>query len=210
MTSEAQLGGDLQAARLASAEVGWAIISDSSFRTSLVRFDVASGERVATALTTAGFDLSDLEISAAGRLYLGDRSPQNPGIRVFDAFTGAALSGVVGTGLPPFDLVLRDGAPEGPITQAPARRALDLRAWPNPFNPRVTLELRGGLAGQVLELVDARGRRVCQLTPIGTGQGVLRYRWDGTDAQGRAVASGSYWARVAGAAGPSLSLSLIR
>ena len=210
MSSEAQLGGDLQAARLTNAQVGWAIISDSSFRTSLVRFDVTTGDLIQNVYTSAGFDLSDLEISSSGKLYLSDRTPQNPGVRIYDAFTGASLGGPIATGLPPFDLVLRDDAPEGPITQAPARRVLELNAWPNPFNPRVSLELRGAQTQAVLEVVDARGRRLRRLAPRSGEDGVLLYEWDGTDSGGQAVSSGSYWASVVGEAHGAISLSLVR
>jgi hypothetical protein len=207
VTTEAQLGGDLQAARLASSTVGWAVVSDASFRTSLVRFDVATGAVVQTALTTAGFDLSDLEISVDGRLYVGDRTPQAPGVRVFDALTGAPLAGPVDVGLPPFDLVLRDGSPTDGATAAPPARRIRLTAWPNPFNPRVRLRLEGAPRGEVVVVRDLRGRIVARLRPRADAEG-WTYRWDGTDVDGREVAAGVYVARAG--LGPSVKLDLVR
>jgi hypothetical protein len=68
-----------------------------------------------------------------------------------------------------------------------------LKVLPNPFNPRTVLELTSTRAGWArLSLVDARGRRVkewgCQLEP-----GVpLREVLEGTDHEGRSLASGVY------------------
>jgi len=222
VATESQLGGDLQAARLASADLGWAIVSDASFRTLLLRFDVASGAVLDTVLTPAGFDLSDLEISDTGRVYVADRSAQAPGVRVYDAQSAQLLSGPNNVGLPPFDIVLRDGSPEGPVVDAPpARPRARLRAWPNPFNPRVTIAWEGDVSAwspqDELEIVDARGRVVASLRgtlgPAGAGvegsdsaggsgaAGAVRYVWDGRDRQGRQVASGVYWARLRVASG---------
>jgi hypothetical protein len=211
LTSEAQLGGNLQAARLASSELGWAIVSNSSFQTLLLRFDLTSGAPIDTVLSSSGFDLSDLEISQQGKVYVSDRNAQNPGIRIYDAFTGAALAGPIGVGLPPFDLVLRDGAPEGPLTDAPpARGTTRLFAWPNPFNPRVNLELRAAIGRPQLSIFDARGRLVTKLRPSGGDSERLLYHWDGRDAAGKGMASGIYWARPAGQSSSALKLSLVR
>ncbi len=211
VTTEAQLGGNLQAARLASSELGWAIVSNSSFQTLLLRFDASSGAPLDTVLTSSGFDLSDLEISQQGKVYVSDRNAQNPGIRVYDAFTKAALAGPIGVGLPPFDLVLRDGAPEGPITGAPpALSPARLTAWPNPFNPSVKLALSEASGRPELLILDARGRVVTRLRPSGGDSDRLLYRWDGRDAAGQAVASGVYWARPAGTEISAVKLSLVR
>ncbi len=211
ITTEAQLGGDLQAARLASSAVGWAIVSDASFRTLLVRFDVSSGAPIDTVLTSSGFDLSDLEISQQGRVYVADRNSQNPGIRVYDANTTALVAGPIGTGLPPFDLVLRDGSPVDPVTRAPPSRSKAvLRAWPNPFNPRVNLELTAASGRPEILILDAKGRLVTRLQPSQSEADRLLYHWDGLDGAGEAVASGVYWARVKGQDASARKLILVR
>ncbi len=82
---------------------------------------------------------------------------------------------------------------ESGATPTPSPRALSLKVLPNPFNPRTVLELTSTRAGWArLSLVDARGRRVkewgCQLEP-----GVpLREVLEGTDHEGRSLASGVY------------------
>jgi len=211
VTTEAQLGGNLQAARLASSDLGWAIVSNSSFQTLLLRFEVSSGAVLDTVLTSSGFDLSDLEISQQGKVYVSDRNAQNPGIRVYDAFSKAALAGPIGVGLPPFDLVLRDGSPEGPITGTPpARERARLSAWPNPFNPRVNLELSAASGRPQLMILDARGRLVTRLRPSEGDSDRLLYHWDGRDRAGKTVASGVYWARPADVGVSALKLILVR
>lgn len=69
---------------------------------------------------------------------------------------------------------------------------------PNPFNPRTTLAFTLPEAGPVtLEIFDARGRRVRTLVDAEVrGPGRHEVVWDGTDASGRSVASGSYVYRL--------------
>ena len=64
---------------------------------------------------------------------------------------------------------------------------------PNPFNP--VTEIRFELATQSrvdLEILDLRGRRVRRLLSETRSAGPHSARWDGLDAGGRAVASGTY------------------
>lgn len=81
------------------------------------------------------------------------------------------------------------------LWQAPHMLAFD--AYPNPFNPLVTISYSLPRAGQ-LELViyDVAGRRIRTLftgkAEAGNGQQV----WDGTDVSGRAVAAGVYFVRL--------------
>lgn len=68
--------------------------------------------------------------------------------------------------------------------------------YPNPFNPSTTIEYALPAAGYArLELFNARGERVAVLVdgqlPAGAGNVV----WNGTDAHGRSVASGVYFAQ---------------
>ncbi|MBD3222421.1 S8 family serine peptidase [bacterium] len=94
-----------------------------------------------------------------------------------------------------------------PVATAAPRAAPDiahasLAAFPNPFNPRVSLSWRLPAAGPVdLDIVDVRGRLVRRLlagTPMpATG----RILWDGRDARGRAAPSGAYLVRIRAADG---------
>ena len=83
---------------------------------------------------------------------------------------------------------------------------------PNPFNPRTTIRLDLPAAGTVrLAVYDIAGRLVRVLVegeiPAGSHEAV----WDGRDASGRSVPSGSYLARlVAGGKVEGVRLSLVR
>lgn len=86
------------------------------------------------------------------------------------------------------------------------------RVYPNPFNPRTTLEYSIQHTGQVkLGIYDIRGRRVMALIDETLPPGLYTVAWDGTDNQGRRVPSGQYFARLSTGDGESArSLSLIK
>jgi flagellar hook assembly protein FlgD len=72
--------------------------------------------------------------------------------------------------------------------------------YPNPFNPRTTIELTipgSGLESVSVAIYDPSGRRVTTLfegkLPAGTRNGLS---WDGRDAQGRPLPSGIYFAQA--------------
>jgi hypothetical protein len=82
------------------------------------------------------------------------------------------------------------------LATAPAVAA-SLAAWPNPFNPRVTLAWSLPAPGRVdLDVVDLRGRVVRRLLQGETVAAAGRLAWDGTDRLGRALPSGVYLARL--------------
>jgi hypothetical protein len=99
------------------------------------------------------------------------------------------------------------GIDVGDVTaaDAPPDAPLELRLSPNPFNPRVTIDLRpvsGAVAASRLEVLDARGRRVALLWSADDGGGLpSSLAWDGRDAAGRSLSSGVYLFRLAGPAG---------
>jgi hypothetical protein len=69
--------------------------------------------------------------------------------------------------------------------------------WPNPFNPAVSLPLRLAAAGTLeLTIHDLLGRTVRTLAAGTLPAGEHRLVWDGTDAAGRPLASGVYFARL--------------
>jgi hypothetical protein len=214
LITEQALGADLNAARIVSPTLGYAIVNDASFNTCLVSFDPSTGQLLDSVLCTDGFQLSDLEVSLDGKLYVCDRTPVNPGIRVYDAATGALLNGPVNVGLPPYDLVILDGSPHGPVAHAPvalsARQTLHAR--PNPFNPRVVIELRGPLAEEAVDLriCDARGRVVTTLASPRREEDRWVYEWNGHDERGRPVASGTYRAAAVDGSTSPIPLSLVR
>ena len=68
---------------------------------------------------------------------------------------------------------------------------------PNPFNSNTTIFFTNRLAGNVtVDIFDLRGRLIQNLlnefTPVGTSE----ISWDGTDRNGRSVASGVFFLRV--------------
>lgn len=87
------------------------------------------------------------------------------------------------------------------LTAAPAAPtdARALRAFPNPFNPRVTLSFTLPRAAVVAVAVyDVAGRHVADVWRGPLGAGPHRLTWDGVDGRGRFVASGRYLARLTG------------
>ena len=76
--------------------------------------------------------------------------------------------------------------------------------YPNPFNPETTIRFdlaRGGRT--VLTVHDVRGRLVATLIDEDLPSGVHHVRWDGANDEGRSVASGIYFCRLAGDGGDS-------
>ncbi len=89
--------------------------------------------------------------------------------------------------------LLRDTVPETPPSAAVVLR----QNAPNPFNPGTRIAFSLARAGRVrLAVLDLRGRVVRTLVdgelPAGDGEAT----WDGTDAAGRPVPSGTYLCRI--------------
>ncbi|MFH1841869.1 MAG: C25 family cysteine peptidase [bacterium] len=80
--------------------------------------------------------------------------------------------------------------------QAPARLALGAN-YPNPFNPKTTVQFELPKAGQVdLAIYDVTGRRIVTLVKDQLAPGLYRMDWMGRDGNGRQVASGIYFSRL--------------
>lgn len=81
----------------------------------------------------------------------------------------------------------------------PPTMAARLQVTPNPFNPRTRISFDLRRDGRVrIELFDLAGRRVATLLDEVRSVGRVEVVWDGRDGQGRAAASGTYFARAAG------------
>jgi hypothetical protein len=108
----------------------------------------------------------------------------------------------------------RLGAPSPTPVAAPARGPLLAAPYPNPFNPATVLAFEVPVGGGRVRVSvhDVTGRTVRVLLDAFRPAGADRIGWDGTDARGRPVASGVYFARleVAGHAAASRKLALIR
>jgi len=200
--TEAQLGGDLIDFVTVGESLGYALVSDASFRTSLVAYDPRDGGGVEVLLTTPGYDLVDVAWDGGAQLFVADRGVTASGVRVFDALTGQELTAApVPTGRPPFLIV---PPVDDAVTAAPAGppvAALTLETpYPNPANPRATVAFRAEPGAVVrLELLDLRGRRLrtAAVTTAADGRGA--WSFDGRGADGRRLPSGPYRVRATGA-----------
>ena len=69
--------------------------------------------------------------------------------------------------------------------------------YPNPFNPRTTIEFGLAEVGQVeLAIFDMRGRLVQVVDSGSRSVGRHQATWDGRDDEGRAVPTGTYICRL--------------
>lgn len=90
----------------------------------------------------------------------------------------------------------RNAPGEGP---SPTPR---ITAAPNPFNTSTTIRFNVAAAGRVsVDVFDLRGRRVKGLLETTRAEGPGAVVWDGRDRRGLATPGGTYWVRVADAAG---------
>jgi hypothetical protein len=87
----------------------------------------------------------------------------------------------------------------GPIgvDDTPSADGLAVSAYPNPFNPRTTIELRLPRQGDVsVKIYSVRGELVRTLHEGVLPAGVHELVWDGRDGRGAASASGVYFAET--------------
>jgi hypothetical protein len=87
-----------------------------------------------------------------------------------------------------------------------------LSCSPNPFNPRTEIRFLTAVPGRAtLAVHDLRGNRVATLVDAILPAGEHAAVWDGRDVRGRAVAAGSYLARLSTPAGASTrKLTLVK
>lgn len=87
------------------------------------------------------------------------------------------------------------GATGTPDTPSVGRKPLSsIAVFPNPFNPRTTIHLKGRAGAQVrVWIADSRGRRVRSLYAGRMASSQFEVTWDGTDARGEEVSSGVYF-----------------
>lgn len=84
------------------------------------------------------------------------------------------------------------------VEGAPAANKAKLdRVYPNPFNPNTTIEFSVPKNGPVsIAIYDIQGRKATTLVKDTMAAGVYRVRWNGKSDDGRALASGVYFARL--------------
>jgi hypothetical protein len=102
---EAALGGDITDVVALDATHGAAIISDSNFNTVLVGFDLSVPAVTDTIYAPGSFALQDAEVSRDGNIFVSDRTPVAPGIRIFHGTNHVQVTTKpVDVGLPPADI----------------------------------------------------------------------------------------------------------
>lgn len=209
LLTESAAGGDINYVALFSPTIGYAVVTDASFNNLLVQFDPSTGALTDTLYAPGDYVLTDIEISPGGELFLCDRTATNPGIRIYDSYTGVETAGPIDVGLPPFDIVFSVQVQTDADT--PAAAALRCN-YPNPFNPTTVIPFSLRSGGMVeLAIYDASGRRVRGLVKGALPSGGHEVFWDGKDDRGRPVASGIYFARLGYTGGcATLKLVLVR
>jgi hypothetical protein len=79
----------------------------------------------------------------------------------------------------------------------PGTSGLSLTTYPNPANPRANIAFELPVAGHVqLQIFDLRGRQIQMLSDASFNAGPNEVAWDGTDFQGRAMATGTYYVQL--------------
>ncbi|PID81012.1 hypothetical protein CSA17_00090 [bacterium DOLJORAL78_65_58] len=193
--TEAQLGGEVLNFVPMEGGIMYALTSDSSFNTSLIRVQVDSAQ-VSVLESSMGFELVDLAWDGDFQIYVADRNLDNPGIRVFDSAAGNELtSAPVALELPPFMIVM---ATEDDLSPAPLAGNLPGRLelgmpFPNPCNPAADLVVHDAPGSRVrVSVFDLRGHRVDEATLVCGDDGRSTFRFTGESATGRALAAGTY------------------
>ena len=199
--TESTLGGDLVDLVWVSETLAYAIVADAAFVTRVKRFNPSTGALLGTLATGTGYDFTDMELDGAGELFVADRKLGADGLRVYTAATGELLSPAINLGLPPFDIVMPTGAT---FAETPPAPGLRLAAWPNPFNPAVTLALELPATGPLtLGIHDALGRRVATLAEGVQPAGRCEFVW-----RPDVLPGGVYFARAQTPAG-AVSVRLV-
>jgi len=94
----------------------------------------------------------------------------------------------------------------------PSTYAIDLSAYPNPFNPTTTIRYTIPENSPVtVTIYDQQGRQVNTLVNAQQTVGDYHLQWNGTDASGRQLSSGLYFCQVqAGGFSKSVKLVLMK
>jgi len=122
-------------------------------------------------------EVRDLAVTAAGDIYV----------------TGYGYGEDSGKDMITFRL---DASGASPVAELPEVAGL-MRAWPNPFNPRVNFDFELPRTANIrLTVFDLRGHQVAVLLDDRLEPGIHRASWDGRGSDGRAAASGVYLAII--------------
>jgi len=200
VTTEAELGGDILGFALTPYGFGYALVQPDWSTSLLVRFDLATGEKLEDVYSTDA--IADIEIDPASfQLFVAERTITAPGVHVFDSRTGEKLTDTpINTGLPPVDLVVVraepiDVADDEPGGAAPEALAL---AAPNPFRESTRIRFQAPSGGPAtVSIYDASGRMIRRLArELPMSPAPRSVVWDGRGNGGRIVPPGVYGYRI--------------
>jgi len=194
--AESAAGGDILDVVIVNPNVGYCLIQNSSFHTDLIQFDPSTGAKIQTVYAPGDWVLQDIDRGSTGELFLTDRTPTKPGVRVYNSQTGAEITtNPIDVGLPPFDLTFNGDVQTG--VDAPSSAASLGRNFPNPFNPSTTIPFSLEREARVtLEIYDVVGTRVAVLVDEVRAAGSHEVLWNGAGDDGRPSPSGVYFARL--------------
>ena len=176
------------------APPGGAFAGDSSY-TGSIEFAALDSAR---GCVTYSFSKAPCDTAPPGKFFISSiLTMDSDGAVDTLAVVGAArIMGQSGVGPP--DLSQR------PVRPVPPAQ-LSMMAWPNPTRATVNLDLTLPLSGEIrVGIYDLAGRCLRDLTHEWVRAGRHTYVWDLTSAQGGAVRSGIYFARVAAPGGRRL------
>jgi hypothetical protein len=201
VTTEAALGGEINDFVLPVLGRAHAVVSVSSpsWEAFVIAFDWETGAKIEDVWRPGGFNVTDVEVHAGAReLFVSDRTYTAPGVRVFDAVSGAQLAaGPLDVGLPPSGLLVVGEEVVGVPEDEGSGSRPALAVHPNPCRESLSIDFSSPASGTAAVAVyDVAGRLVSQVLGLQGADGRFHARWDGTDASGRAVASGVYFVRV--------------
>jgi DNA-binding beta-propeller fold protein YncE len=198
VATEGALEGDVLDLAWHDDARAYAIVSDESFNTALIRWSPVSGEREATLDAPGGFSLADAEVTPDGtEVWVCNASFESPGLRVFSTATGALIAGPLFCTLPPQGITF-DTATGQVSAVAPRGAGLSFaRPRPNPTRGPVRLAVAFDAAGDVrVEIADVSGRRIRGWQQSVAGAGALELEWDLRNDAGRRVPPGVYLVSV--------------
>jgi len=195
--TETAAGGDIMDVEIVNENIGYCIIQNSSFNTDLISFNPATGVKIKTVYSPGAWVLQDVERAPTGEIFLSDRTAVNPGLRVYDALMGTAITtSPIDVGLPPFDIEFNTDVQTAAQSDVPSVARLGLN-YPNPFNPATSIPYSLDRESRVtIQLFDARGKRVTTLVDATKPAGSYETRWDGLDSSSNSSPSGVYFVRL--------------
>lgn len=198
ITREFPVGDDSWGLDITGDGATLAVACEDSHEVMLI--DLASGTVTAVFLAATA-DPRDVDIlDAAGLAYVtgGTVTGFTGPVYVIDLATAAVVDTFDGPGTNSNVIAVQAQMHGGTTAVQTPAVPLAMRAYPNPFNPSVTVELRlAEPATGTLAIHDLAGRLVRTLISGDLGAGVRHVVWDGRDQTGRALPSGVYLARLA-------------